>query len=97
MQLYGIVGAGGFGREVMPSYWKCITQVQHASDFELVFIEDHGIPCRLNGHRVLRTEEFLALRQEKYFNIAVADYKTREKSPGISSPVARRRSRSALE
>jgi sugar O-acyltransferase (sialic acid O-acetyltransferase NeuD family) len=79
MQLYGIVGAGGFGREVMPVVLEMLTQVQHASDFELVFIEDHGDTLPVNGHRVLRTEEFLALRQEKYFNIAVADYKTREK------------------
>ncbi len=77
MKLYGIVGAGGFGREVMPVAREMLTHQR--ADFELVFIEDRvDTPPTINGQRVLRTEEFLAMRGEKYFNIAVADYKTRE-------------------
>jgi sugar O-acyltransferase (sialic acid O-acetyltransferase NeuD family) len=80
MQLYGIVGTGGFGREIMPVAFEMLTQVQHAPGFELVFVderENHN--AVINGHRVLMAGEFLASRQEKYFNIAIAGYQIRER------------------
>jgi len=42
MRLYGLVGAGGFGREVMPVAMEMLTRVHDGRDFELVFAPKAG-------------------------------------------------------
>ena len=79
MQLYGIVGAGGFGREVMPVALDMLTIAHQASNREIVFVVEHGETDPVNGHRVVTADEFLAGNQEKYFNIAIADHQVRER------------------
>jgi len=79
MPLYGIVGAGGFGREVMPVALEMLTAVHQTPDFEIVFVVEYGETDPVNGHRVITVDEFLAADQEKHFNIAIADYKVRER------------------
>ncbi|MGO9757350.1 MAG: acetyltransferase [Roseiarcus sp.] len=84
MTLYGIVGAGGFGREVMPlaRHWMS-TRHGDEGDSELVFIVEnkYSIPQRItNGHRVLSMDEFLsATATERRFNIAIGNSKARER------------------
>jgi sugar O-acyltransferase (sialic acid O-acetyltransferase NeuD family) len=85
MTLYGIIGAGGFGREVMHVAMDMLTTVHKSQDFELVFVVEHGFVAehaeggRVNGHRVVTKDEFFAVDQERHFNIAIADYRTRER------------------
>lgn len=79
MKLYGIVGAGGFGREVMPVALDMLTIAHSATGIEIVFVVEYGNLSPVNGHRVITISEYLASRQEKYFNIAIADYQARER------------------
>lgn len=76
-KLYGLFGAGGFAREVMP----LLRAATADSDAEVVFVvEGLTEPSTLNGHAVLSAEEFFRREVgEKYFNIAIADYQARER------------------
>ncbi len=78
MKLYGIIGAGGFGREVLP---VAKAQLEKSSaDFDIVFVDDNkSLPREINGYRVLSTEEFIDQGYESVkFNISIADYSTRK-------------------
>jgi acetyltransferase-like isoleucine patch superfamily enzyme len=79
MQLYGIVGAGGFGREVMPVALDMLTMAHQAPNFEIVFVVEYGDTNPVNGPRVITADEFLASNEKKHFNIAIADHQVRER------------------
>jgi len=79
MRLYGLVGAGGFGREVMPVAMEMLTRVHDGRDFELVFVVEGGGTGTVNGHRVMSAEAFLAADGAKHFNIAIADHDARQR------------------
>lgn len=70
--IYGIFGAGGFAREVMP-----LVRDQTSGNSELVFVVtgDFPVPNKpIDGHDVIHIEEFLGYdAKERYFNIAIAD------------------------
>lgn len=76
--LYGVMGAGGYGRGVMP-----LARQQLLADRvpleQLVFVDDALAGQQINGHRVLSHEQFIAApavyRQSV---IAVADSRRRE-------------------
>jgi sugar O-acyltransferase (sialic acid O-acetyltransferase NeuD family) len=92
MKLYGIVGAGGFGRGVMPiaRHWLPIWDGEGESEAVFV-VEDHcPIPAPVvNGHRVLSMTQFLAApASARKFNIAIADSSVRERVAGRIKGVA---------
>lgn len=76
--LFAIVGAGGFGREVMPVAAEMLA-AQGNAHFELVFVDEHPTAPSVNGHRVMTPTAFLAGDTEKHFNVAIADYEIRER------------------
>jgi sugar O-acyltransferase (sialic acid O-acetyltransferase NeuD family) len=76
--LYAIVGAGGFGREVMPVAFEMLS-ARAGALFELVFVDDRPKAPTVNGHRVMTPDEFLSSRRDKHFNVAIADYAIRER------------------
>ena len=76
--LYAIVGAGGFGREVMPVALEMLSARERAA-FELVFVDERPPAATVNGHRVMTPDQFLAIEHEKHFNVAIADYDARER------------------
>ena len=76
--LYGIVGAGGFGREVMPVAEQTLA-AQGVSDHELVFVVEFGDTAPVNGHRVMTMDDFVASGHEKHFNIAIAGHAARRR------------------
>ena len=84
MKLYGIIGAGGFGRQVMPlaRHWMSIWHSDKGNS-ELVFVVENSYPILqkvINGHRVLSMDEFLsATASERRFNIAIGNSKARER------------------
>jgi sugar O-acyltransferase (sialic acid O-acetyltransferase NeuD family) len=84
MRLYGIFGAGGFGREVMPLARREICK-WHGDDAgaEVVFVVENNYAIQrrvINGHRVLTMDEyFLVEASERRFNIAIGDSKVRER------------------
>lgn len=69
---YGVYGAGGLGREVMPLLRAQLL----GEDVDLVFIDD-GIA---DGKDILSFEAFCALpHQEKFVTLAIADSTIRER------------------
>ncbi len=80
MDLYGIVGAGGFGREVIPLA-KTMLQTQFSSSqFELVFVDEGRTESTLNGYSVLTPAEFFERASGNiFFNAAIAGYEARRK------------------
>jgi sugar O-acyltransferase (sialic acid O-acetyltransferase NeuD family) len=77
--LYGLVGAGGFGREVMPVAREMLARLHGDGGYELVFVVESGKTGVVNGHRVLLAEEFLATPGPRHFNIAIADHEPRSR------------------
>ena len=79
MAIYGLWGAGGFGRETMPLMRDWVSRVA-SSDSEAVFVVDDDYIEKkvINGYRVISATAFLAERQERYFNIAIAESSVRE-------------------
>jgi len=77
--IYGIFGAGGFGREVMPIACAMLVQ-QGIKKEQIVFIDDGAVANYLNGHLVLSRKDFFSYpANSRYFNVAVGDSKIREK------------------
>jgi sugar O-acyltransferase (sialic acid O-acetyltransferase NeuD family) len=81
MELYGIFGIGGFGREVISLVKESL--VDKVGAYELVFIDESisdGEEKEVNGYRALSLNDFIAYRTEvKKFNVAVANYLPRKK------------------
>lgn len=79
MRLYGVVGAGGFGREVIPVAKEYLGMTCN-EPFKLVFIDDGINESKVNGYDVLTTDQFFDTIADEYlFNIAIGSGKTREK------------------
>jgi sugar O-acyltransferase (sialic acid O-acetyltransferase NeuD family) len=78
MKLYGLWGIGGFGRETMPiaEEWLAATE---KDKYELVFVVDEPARWELHGHKVMASAAFLADANDKYFNVAIADSKARQR------------------
>jgi sugar O-acyltransferase (sialic acid O-acetyltransferase NeuD family) len=73
MRYYGVIGAGGFGREVMPLAQAQLAPAFARADAELYFVTENGIEQRLlNDVPVLTLDEFRALPGSRFFNIAIA-------------------------
>jgi sugar O-acyltransferase (sialic acid O-acetyltransferase NeuD family) len=71
--LYGLVGAGGFGREVMPLARSQLASRLVAGEARLAFVvEDEPSGREVNGTPVISMGEFLAHPGERHFNIAIA-------------------------
>jgi len=77
--IYAIVGAGGFGREVIPIAKERL-MLSEQSDFRLIFVDDGELPTTINGYDVLTSEKFANLAADKkFFNVTIGDSKIREK------------------
>ncbi|PKP85263.1 MAG: acetyltransferase [Alphaproteobacteria bacterium HGW-Alphaproteobacteria-2] len=67
--LFGLYGAAGYGREVMP-----LLRAQLPENAEAVFIDDGDTPPYVNGHRCLAWRAFLAgPGKERAVCLAIAD------------------------
>lgn len=77
MDIYAIVGAGGFGREVLP-----LAKEQLASSprpFRVVFVDDGVEEKNVNDTEIITSAEFKAYTSvNKFFNVAIGNSKTRE-------------------
>lgn len=74
----GLVGTGGFAREVMPLLKSQFSKAGEGTKVELFYI-DLKDSEPMNGTPVISEEKFLAIEGDKFFNIAIADSKLREK------------------
>ena len=75
----GLVGAGGFGREVMPLAVKAALEFAPTGvDNHVFFVETHSRMSVVNGIECLSEQDFLQHRANvKKFNVAVADASAR--------------------
>lgn len=77
--LFGIYGASGLGREVLPLV-RAGLEAQGLGPDRLVFIDDEPATDAVNGHRVWRYEEFLALpAASRRVAVAIANSAVRER------------------
>lgn len=73
--LFGLIGAGGFAREIMP-----IAAVKLSRKADLAFVETAPAKAMVNGYDLLSAEAFEAAEYgSKMFNIAIADSCVRER------------------
>ena len=83
MILIGIVGTGGFAREIAPITKVMMLNKHDLESFKIVFISNslEEIGKIINGYEVVDENEFLKKEEKitKYFNIAIADSKLRQK------------------
>lgn len=93
--VFGLIGAGGFGREVMPYTRKSVTGtlgIEEAA-IDVIFVETEN-PARstANGYPLISLENFLSLDANRYFNVAVGNGEARklivEKVAGRAIPLA---------
>jgi sugar O-acyltransferase (sialic acid O-acetyltransferase NeuD family) len=80
VDFYGIVGAGGFGREVIPLARRMLANVIASGQAQLVFVAEGGAESGLiNGHQVLDVESFYALEGRRFFNVAIGRSAVRQR------------------
>ncbi len=83
MATYAIVGTGGHGRETMAMARRM--PALQAEGVELVFVDREVAQPRVNGFKVITTQEFLGLPGSKYFNPAIASSVIRRRVAGEMS------------
>ncbi len=81
MQLYAIIGAGGFGREVMPLADIMLRAHLQHSDYQLVFVtEEKSEEGFINNYMLMTLDEYFSHPAEnKFFNIAISHYEIRKR------------------
>lgn len=73
--IYGIYGASGLGKEVLPLLKELV-----GSEASLYFIDDSSDLNYINGYEVVSFNKFINLSADEYnISIAIANSKTREK------------------
>ena len=78
---FGLFGAGGFGREVMPYVKKSVSRTLGVSinDVDVYFVETwEPTQPYVNGYPVISMERFLKFEPPLYFNIAIGDSRVRD-------------------
>ena len=79
MKRFGIFGASGCGRGVMPLARQHLRHTETQS-WELVFVDDSPLSPQLNGHRVLTYEQWLGEpAASRHISLAIANSAAREK------------------
>lgn len=80
--LVGIIGAGGFAREVMPFaklYIEKLAVTAPQAKIETVFVETGASNAQINSHELISETDFISREaDQKFFNVAIASSKDRE-------------------
>lgn len=77
--LYGVYGAAGFGREIMPILRAGLSS-RGENATRLVFIDDGDVGREINTHRVVKLGEFCDVAaSSRHVAIAISDSRIREK------------------
>ncbi|MDP8995603.1 MAG: acetyltransferase [Pseudomonadota bacterium] len=78
---FGLYGAGGFAREVMPIVTSSIAITTHAdtkTTYQIFFVETDPQEADVNGYPLISEKQFFELEcAEHFFNIAISDSKIR--------------------
>lgn len=103
--IFGLYGAGGFGREVMPLAKESLShkhQLESESGLGMYFVETHPGKSHANGYPVISEHDFLSMScDDKFFNITMGDSKLRERFAekcisGGAKPVSLRSAHSVI-
>lgn len=88
--LFGLFGAGGFAREVMPFVARSIERALGPdAGLAIRFVtHDPHAPAELNGVPVMQEEDFLASGARRWFNVAIGDGRVRARIAGRLQGVA---------
>ncbi|MEN3929497.1 acetyltransferase [Microvirga sp. W0021] len=80
IDFYAVIGAGGYGREVMPLVRQQLASQLAAGKVRLFFVVE-GEPSifKCNEYPVMALSDFKNLPGDKYFTVAIADSKVRER------------------
>ena len=77
---YGLIGAGGHGREVMPMLHSMLQEELAGGELELLFVvEGQEGESEVNGYRLIGLDDFLELDGRKRFNVAIGDSRARQR------------------
>jgi sugar O-acyltransferase (sialic acid O-acetyltransferase NeuD family) len=77
---FGLIGAGGFGREVMPFVLSALSETIacRESELKVYFLETGEAKQRVvNGVPLISVSEFLSLSGDKFYNIAIGSGQVR--------------------
>lgn len=80
-KVFGLIGAGGMGREVMPYTLKSVANTLRVQEaiVDLVFVETGSpVSSSVNGYPLISLETFLRLDADRYFNVAIGDGRVRK-------------------
>lgn len=81
--IFGLYGAGGFAREVMPflsQYVSKLYQSHKGALLKLYFVEQNPTVQEINGYHLISEQDFLEIECDyRLFNIAISDFKIRER------------------
>lgn len=81
---FGIIGAGGYGREVIPLAKAMVAEFPAGESAELYFVVEGSVGEEvINGYPVISLDDFLALPGERLFNIAIGASDARERISAI--------------
>lgn len=85
-QYYALIGAGGFGREIMPLVADMVRQGRLADGAQPIFVVEnqflettHPVDATCNGYPVMDLDCFKTMPGDKNFNIAIGDGRVRER------------------
>ena len=82
LTIFGLFGAGGHGREVMPYVAESIVVNPDidAASCRIVFVEAEPTKRELNGYPLISEAEFFGLDcRARYFNVAIRNSKVRQR------------------
>jgi sugar O-acyltransferase (sialic acid O-acetyltransferase NeuD family) len=78
--LIGLVGAGGFGRTVMPVVHDQVARLYESSNVSIVFVESEPSAAHINGVPCVSVEDFFGIPcRERLFNVAISHSRLRQK------------------
>jgi sugar O-acyltransferase (sialic acid O-acetyltransferase NeuD family) len=79
--VFGLFGTGGYGRETMAFVRSALArnELLRSKNVTIVFVDRPPAPSNVNGYQVIPEEEFFKLPGQRYYNVAVADGKLRQR------------------
>ncbi|POA76361.1 sugar O-acyltransferase, sialic acid O-acetyltransferase NeuD family [Pseudomonas mohnii] len=81
---FGIIGAGGYGREVIPLAKAMVDDLLASDSAELYFVVEGEIgEDTINGYPVISLDRFLSLSGERLFSIAIGASDARERISAV--------------
>lgn len=79
MRYIAIVGAGGFGREVLAVLEEQVARTANLHGTRLLFVDDAKVGQTINGVEVVTAASYAALEGERQFVVAISDSEARER------------------